>query len=154
MHRQGSCLEGRHTWINCVAHFTFSAPWHLEKCSLGSFFFPQRSSLEWQIASCHKVENINMAQQKLRSGGSDMQREKWIRPHLIQHDSDLPWLYLLVWRFCELINGLKAGKFCVPSFSGGIAPSFWIWWSCGYYCFMTQSHKSTLFCSFGSEIYV
>ena len=68
-------------------------------------FFPQRSSLEWQIASCHKVENINTAQQKLRSEGSDMQGGKWIRLHLILCDiSSYGLTVLSVWRFCWLTS--------------------------------------------------
>lgn len=69
------------------------------------FFLPQRSSLEWQIASCHKAENINMAQQKVRSEGSDTQGGKWIGPHLIPCDSSSRCFTLLsVWRFCWFIN--------------------------------------------------
>lgn len=124
---------GRPTWINCVAHFTFSAPWHLEKCSLG-FFFPQRSSLEWQIASCHKVENINTAQQKLRSEESDMQGGKWIRLHLILCDiSSHGFASPSFQRFCWITP-----VFCSRS-------AFSIDWSCSALCFFNLESLWSLF---------
>lgn len=40
-----------HTLHSLLPDILRNVPWDL--------FFPQRGSLEWQIASCHKVENIN-----------------------------------------------------------------------------------------------
>ena len=84
-----------HTLHSLLPDILRNVPWDL--------FFPQRSSLEWQIASCHKVENITTAQQKVRSEASDMQGGKWIRIHLILCDiSSQGFTILSVWRFCWL----------------------------------------------------
>lgn len=84
-----------HTLHSLLPDILRNVPWDL--------FFPQRSSLEWQIASCHKVENITTAQQKLRSEGSDMQWGKWIRLYLILCDiSSRGFTILSVQRFCWL----------------------------------------------------
>lgn len=91
-----------HTLHSLLPDILRNVPWDL--------FFPQRSSLEWQIASCHKVENINTARQKLRSEASDTQGGKWIRLHLILCDiSSHGFTILSVQTFCWLTPGFFPG---------------------------------------------